>query len=216
MKKIVTLTLLGLATKYCAAQVYLSPVVGYQVDLTNSHFQQFNTGLQFSNKFNSIYELIFSVQNSNAIPYHSSDSAFSANPQVPLYNDAKKTIRPQLFSVQVGHRLTIAGRKTKNVFAIAFYTGVAAQKIKVSYDYDKTNYTVLNPDATQKRTGLFLSGGFEYTRILTNGRILLQLNYAAPTIGEKINYPSSFDFMAPLAFNVGYSILLKHNRHEKK
>ena len=40
------------------------------------------------------------------------------------------------------------------------------QKIKVNYQYDKSNYIVLNPDETEEQTGLYVSTGLEYMRQL--------------------------------------------------
>jgi hypothetical protein len=99
------------------------------------------------------------------------------------------------------------GRATNNSLFFVYYLGVSNQKIKVDYSYDKTNYTILNPDKSVSKTGLYLSGGLEYMRNLKTGRIFTQL-LAGGFIHDAINYPNSFYFLAPLSFNVGYSILI--------
>lgn len=124
-------------------------------------------------------------------------------------------MRPSALSFTMGHRFTVIGKNAANVFLVIVYAGFTAQKIAVSYNYDKNNYTILNPDQTQKRISSVISGGVEYMRLLKNGRLFAQLIAASEPVGKKIKSPSTFDFMAPLSFNVGYSIPLKNNKHEK-
>lgn len=204
---IISLILLGAC---CKAQVYLEPFIGYQTDLNSNDFKQVNTGLQCSFKKSKGYEFVLQIQESWAIPFIAADSSFTPNPALPVYASAKKTIRPKASSFSVGHRFVVAGKKTANIFSILFNTGITYQNIKVSYQYDKSNYTILNPDKTQSRLGLYISGGSEYMRLLTNGRIFFQLNVATPPFGKKIKYPSSFYFMAPLAINIGYAVAIKN------
>jgi hypothetical protein len=90
------------------------------------------------------------------------------------------------------------------------YTGFLYQKMDVDYQYDKTNYIVLNPDKTSEVAGLFLSGGLEYMRQLKTGRLFAELNFSTPPVTGKRSYPYSFNTMAPFSINFGYSILLKN------
>jgi hypothetical protein len=151
----------------------------------------------------------FQLQKSWPLPYVSNDSSFSTNPTLPVYASAKKILRPSATSFAVGHRLKVVGKKSVNIFSLIAYTGLTAQKINVNYTYDKNNYTILNPDKTQKRISVFLSAGAEYMHLLKNSRFFIQLIFSTPPIAKKINYPSSFNFLAPLSFNAGYSIQLK-------
>ncbi len=203
----ISLMLLG---TYCKAQVYIEPFIGYQIDLTSNDFKQVNTGLQCSFKKSKGYEFVLHLQESWAIPFIASDSSFTTNPALPVYASAKKTIQPKATSFSVGHRFVVAGKKTANIFSILFNTGITYQNIKVSYQYDKSNYTILNSDKTQSRLGFYISGGAEYMRLLTSGRIFFQLNVATPPFGKKVKYPSSFYFMAPLAINIGYAVAFKN------
>lgn len=219
MRKIISLLIVfNLVSGFCFAQVYIEPVVGYQFDLNNSKnkFKQINTGLQLSLKTTKVYEVIFLLQKGWSVASVSNDSSFSLNPSLPLYANAEKTIRPSSFSFSVGHRFVIAGKKSNDIFSILLNTGITYQKISVGYNYDKNNYTILNPDQTQKRWAAFISAGVEYMRLLKTGRLFGQINFSSPPTGKKINYPSSFKFMAPLSINAGYSILLKKNKHAKK
>jgi hypothetical protein len=210
MRKITTLIIaLNFFAAYCVAQIYIEPVIGYQIDLNNKkRLNQINSAIQFSWKVSKYYGLVFQLQKGWPLPYVSSDSSFSTNPALPVYASAKKTIRPSVTSFAIGQRITVIGKNSVNIFSFIAYTGLTAQKIGVSYAYDKNNYTILNPDKTQKRVSVFLSAGAEYMHLLKNGRFFTQLIFSTPPIGKKIKYPSSFKFLAPLSFNAGYSIPL--------
>jgi hypothetical protein len=210
MKLILSLSLAGSLLAFtCCAQLYIEPVAGYQMDMNHSGFKQINSSLQLSFKKSNHYEFILLLQKSWPLAMVSSDSSFTANPSLPLYTAAKKTIQPGSFAVSAGHRFVVAGRGGRNKLSLLLNTGITMQKIKVSYGYDKINYTVLNPDKTQSRTNVFISAGAEYMRLLKNGRLFFQLNVCSPPAGRRLKYPSSFTFMAPLNFNLGYSIPVK-------
>ena len=216
MRKIVALLIsVWLFAFACKAQFYIEPIVGYQLDLnSNNKFKQLNTAVQFSFRKNRHYELTVLLQKTGFSKYVSGDSSFTLNPALPLYANAAKTIRPSSFSVAVGHRFTIVGGKTNNIFSFILYSGLNVQRFAVAYKYDKSNYTILNPDKTITLAGIYLSGGFEYMRKLKNGRFFTQLVVASPP-ARKIKYPSSFGLMAPLSLNAGYSIFIKKTKHAK-
>lgn len=209
MKKFTAFILLVTFFNCCLAQTYLEPFIGYQTDLNSNDFKQLNTGLQCSFKKSKRYEFILQLQKSWPLAFTTSQAAFTPNPSLPVYINAKKDIRPGAMSMAIGHRIKVAGKATANIFSVIVFTGGTYQHIKVNYQYDKNNYSILNPDKTQQRVGLFLSGGAEYMRIIKSGRIFFQLNAATPPAGKKPDYPSSFNFMAPLAFNAGYAVLIK-------
>jgi hypothetical protein len=217
MKKIIALLItISLFDGYCVAQFYIEPVIGYQIDLNNKNrFEQINSAVQCSFKKSKNYEFVLQLQKSWPLPFFSNDSSFSQNPALPVYANAKKTIRPASSLFAIGHRITVTGKNSSNIFLVVLYTGITSQKIQVSYQYDKSNYTILNPDQTQERVGIIFSGGLEYMRLLKNGRLFIQLNFVTEPVGKKIKYPSSFDFIAPLSLNAGYSIPIKKNKHEK-
>ena len=216
MKKILILILPLQLIIYCGkSQVFAEQFIGWQTDLNGNRFKQLNTGLQLSLKKSSSYELMLQLQKSWPVKIVSNDSAFTTNSNLNVYAGAKKTIKPAMSSVSLGQRIAVAGKKTANILSIIIYTGITYQRIAVSYVYDKSNYTVLNPDKTQAVTGFYISGGAEYMRLLKNGRVFFQLSLAAAPLGREMNYPSSFNFMAPLAFNAGYSFTIKKIQHEK-
>lgn len=214
MKKLILLFLsIILFTKLTKAQIYLEPIVGYQNGLNNSgHFSQINSAIQFSfipsRKKGSPFSLQF--QKSWPLAYHAVDSSFSLNPSLPLYSPAKKTIKASNYSFSVSKHFKIYGNQPTGTFNIVLGVGVTHQHILVEYDYDKSNYTVLNPDQTQDITNYFLSGGVEYIKTLKVGRVFAQINFS--TRGGKNSYPTSFGFMAPITLNIGYSILIKNKK----
>ena len=216
MKKIFALVIaLCLFTVGSKAQFYIEPIVGYQYDLNGKNkFKQLNTAIQCSFRKNRHYELTVLLQKTWPSKYLSSDSSFTLNPSLPLYASAAKTIRPSAFSAAVGHRFTIVGGKTNNIFYVILYAGLNVQRFAVAYQYDKNNYTVLRPDKTITIAGVYISGGFEYMHKLKNGRLFTQLVVASPP-ARKIKYPASFSLMAPLGFNAGYSIFIKKTKHGK-
>ncbi|HVZ98157.1 MAG TPA: hypothetical protein VG847_14845 [Chitinophagaceae bacterium] len=200
----------------CIAQLYIEPIAGYQYDLNNhGHFNQLNTGVQAAFSKGRNYELVVKVQKSWGFPYRSSDSSFTANPSLPLYAAANKTIRPSIWFFSVDHRFKINSRNPKQRFSFLLLTGFTDQRLTVNYQYDKVHYTILNPDATQKMFSLYVGAGVEYMRFIGNNRVFAQLTISSPPVSNAIKYPSSFSYMAPLAFNAGYSIFIKKKKHEK-
>jgi hypothetical protein len=210
MKKVLPLLIaLGLFAGKVSAQIYVEPVIGYQLDMNNNGFKLVSSAVQLALQKSRRYELIFLLQKSWPLAITSNDSAFTANSSLPVYTAAEKTILPGSFAVSIGHRFVLAGANGLNRFSLLVNTGLTAQKIKVRYRYDKSNYTILNPDQTQNRFSVFISGGVEYMRLLKSGRIFFQTVVSSPPAGKPIKYPSTFKFMAPLNFNIGYSILIK-------
>ena len=206
---------LYLFTIACKAQLYIEPVAGFQYDINNHNkFKQINTAIQLSFRKNRHYEFILLLQKTWPLKNLSGDSSFSTNPALPLYSNAEKTIRVSSYSLAAGHRITITGGKTNNIFSVILYAGLNVQRFAVAYKYDKNNYTILNPDKTLTAEGLFISGGFEYMRKLKKGRFFTQLIIASPPTA-KLKYPASFNIMAPIYLNAGYSILIKKSKHEK-
>jgi hypothetical protein len=217
MNKVIALLLSILFFCNCDAQFYVEPIVGFQKDLSEgSKLKQINSAINIAWKVGSKFELILQGQRSWPISYKSSDAAYTTNPALPVSVVANKTISPSALSLLVGQRTKIWGRATNNSIFFIAYIGVSNQKVKVDYSYDKTNYTILNPDKSLNETGLYLAGGAEYMRNLKFGRIFTQLMVGG-FVHEAIKYPNSFNFLTPFTFNIGYSIpLFKKIKDEKK
>jgi hypothetical protein len=205
-----------LVTATTFAQFYLEPFVGFQIDMVNkARFKMINTAVQGNYQFNKHAELFVRLQKSWPIENTTHESSYTANPSFPVYATAIKKAKPSGYSAAFGNRIRLNGANKHHVFSFMFFGGYSFQKIEVNYKYDKNIYTILNPDQTLKKGGFFVGGGFEYMRIIKNGRLLFQLNLASPPIVEKIKYPYSFTLMVPLSFNIGYSIMLKKRNNEK-
>lgn len=192
----------------------MEPVIGYQVDLKNKPgLNQLNTSAQFA--FNiKRSELLLLVQKDWPVASSSSDSSFTTNPALPLYSGAKKKLYPNSLSFGLGYRKTIAGNETKQHLSFFIFAGLSYQNIRVKYNYDKNNYTILNPDKTQETTGLILGAGIEYMLPIKNGRFFLQVSIKTPPTA-RISYPSSFQYNSPLSFSLGYSFQIKTYHEEK-
>jgi len=207
MRPLLLLLILFIAAKPVAAQVFIEPFAGYQLDLNNQAKNRlFNSGIQLALKKKK-YEFLVQLQYSWT--QHSgryTDSSFTINPALPLYSPAIKMVKPSIFTFGIGNRIKLAGKKTNNSLFAKLYAGLMYQKVTFNYQYDKNNYTILNPDQTKDETGLFVSAGVEYVRQLPFGRIFFDVNFSTPPAGKLIL--SAFKFVSPLSFNIGYSIQL--------
>jgi hypothetical protein len=208
MRRAFLLCLAIACCKMVCGQVYIEPFAGYQKDLNNRNFHLLNTGVQLAYTKSRRYEMIFQLQKSWPTGGNSSDSSFTVNPNLPLYSAAVKQTRPWAITAAFGNRLKILG-DNKNGLNIKLYAGFVYQRIGVRYQYDKANYIILNPDKTLQAAGVFLSGGLEYMWQLPGGRFFAEINFCTPPATGKLSYPYSFNLMAPLSVNIGYSIQLK-------
>jgi len=214
-KKMLTAISLILLSTVCMSQIYIEPFIGYQSDMNSGNFRQFNTGIQSSFKFSKTYELVFQVQKSWPNTSNGTDSSFSLNPNFPLYAPAQKSIRPSSFTITFGNRIRLTNEASLNALNLILNIGFCDQSIEVKYNYDKSNYTILNPDQTQDRSGVYFGGGIEYMRLLRKGRVFIQMTVSTPPAGDKIKYPSTFNVMAPIAVNVGYSFMVSKKKNGK-
>lgn len=211
MKKIVLLLLLAVFSgAYCSAQFSLEPYVGYQHDLNNysKGFKQYNTGLQIVWKAQRRYEILMMVQGSWPVSKTGTDSIFTTNPSLPVAALASNTYSPTSLYVAVGQRFKVTNTASINSLAIVVNVGICYQKITVSHKYDKSNYVILNPDNTIDRTGPYLSGGLFFMHTTGNGGLFAEAIISSPPVGGKTRAYSSYNFLAPLAVNIGYSITL--------
>ena len=200
----------------CFAQLYIAPVAGYQLDVANNKsFHQINTGIQISMKMSRRYEMILRIQTCLSKEYHYSDSSFTPDPLLPLYEPAYKNIDPQLWYFSFDQRFILNPKNKKQLFSFLLRTGFNSQVLMVSYQYDKTHYVILNPDRTLKASNFFIGAGIEYMRLFKDNRLFVQLAIDSPPAYQGKQYPSSFSFIAPLSLNIGYSFLLQKKKHEK-
>ena len=219
MKKLIALFLVfHIFLQFSFAQFYIEPTTGYKFSTgtTEPKFKMLNTGFQLAWKYTSHYELLLQLQYSWPISSNAVDSAFTLNPSLPINILVPFAVKPSISSIAIGHRFKITTNKSPDILSILLYTGVAFQQIKVSYQYNKSDYILLNPLQTQQRIGLFLSTGLEYMRQLENGRVFFQALIATPSSGRNKPPPPSLAFKAIISLNAGYSIMLKKYSHGKK
>lgn len=195
------------------AQIYFEPLTGYQVDANNG-FNQLVAGGQLSMVTGDSHELLFVYRKSWSANQPGVDSSFTANPALPVYAPAPKNIRARSGTFAVGHRFFVTKANKRDAVSILFFTGITHQVIDVKYQYDKLNYSILNPDQTVGKTGLFLGLGAEYMRKLKVGRIFGQLFISTPPSLKSIPDPSRFQWVVPVNINVGYSIQLKAKKEK--
>jgi len=213
MKHIILLIFFSAVIVYpTKAQIFIEPIAGFQKDFNNSKFNLVNTGLKFSFKESRHYELLVAAYRSWGFSTGGNDIAFTVNPALPLSSIAAKKIIPSAISIALGHRIAITGNKPKDKLSLLLYTGVTFQQFAVKYQYDKENYTILNPDGPLNRNGIYMSGGIEYMRMLNKGRLFFQLLAATPPSGKESKYPNSFHAMAPVNFQAGYSVIIQPKR----
>lgn len=211
MKQKISLAILLCSFNVCCAQTYLEIFTGYQTDINSgkTHFNLINSGFQITVKKNRRYEIMLQLQKSWGIPGNSTDVAYTANPGFPLQSTAEKTITPSVASFLLGNKFVVTGKNFPGNISFVVYGGFSYQKLKVKYQYDKNNYTILNPDRTQEGTGLFFLTGIEYMKDVKNGRFFFQVLAGPPPTMKGTSSNISFNFIAPLSFNAGYSFILK-------
>jgi len=192
-------------------QQYIEPVAGYRADVNSRGVAQFNTGIQYTFKKNSRYEMMVRVQKNWPLKHFSSDSSFSVNPLLPVYAPAYKTKEVKSWDFSFDQRFILNPAGKNHHFSVLLRLGFVSEKIDVSYKYDKSNYTVLNPEETRSKFSLYIGTGFEYMKLIKDNWAFIQLTLDTPPLGKVVSPSSSF--MAPLALNVGYSFKIKKMKH---
>jgi hypothetical protein len=210
MKRVLLFLLSLLLVQNAFAQFSLEPYFGYQKDINNSryHFSQVNTGLQFSYALSKSSDLLLQIQASWPNTTNRTDSLFTTNPALPLYFTADNTIKPRSWYFGIGQRFNLKEWQHKHTLYGVYYTGINLQKITVHHPQAKDDYTILNPDQSSQKTGPYLSGGIGYKRSITGGQLLAQLTLSTEPLGKDGPAYATYNFLAPLALNVIYSIKL--------
>jgi hypothetical protein len=203
----------------CKAQFYFEPLIGYQIDQSyngrDGKFNQFNSAISFIWQCDDKYGVGIQIQRTFPRQYHSIDSSFTANPAFPIYAPAYKTITVKFYSVSIAQHIYIFGWKNQSRINLIVNEGIMNVSMNVSYNYDKTNYTILNPDRTEIMNAAYFTPGVEYVRQLKYGKFFGQVSVTTVT-NAKTGYPNSFKYYKPISLNIGYSIPIISNHYEKK
>jgi hypothetical protein len=218
MKQIILFSLLICSYNILFGQTYLDIFTGYQKDINNKqyNFEMINSGIQVAWKKGRKYELLLQLQAGWGISKSFSEIAYTSNPDFPVNSNAKKILTPSSAAFSIGHRFITTGKNFPGSISILLYSGLAYQRIKVTYQYDKVNYTILNPDRTQADIGVSFTVGAEYMKQLVNGRVFFQALIGPQPIMKRIPSNISFSFMAPLSVNAGYSFIIKAQKKHAK
>jgi hypothetical protein len=223
MRKIIftnILTWLFIFTAY--SQTYIEPFLGYRANQSTKlndnpavTLKQIYTGIQLSKLKRDTYEYAFQLSIGIPIAEKGSDSSFTLNTNLPLYASANKTIKVfSIFSYFI-QKYKLIGFKNNDKINVLVNTGLAYRSIKVSYNTDKNNYVILNPDKTQNVFGASLGFGFQYTHSFKKNRFFIQADIDFPLIRQKNKYFTSFKTLVPLTVIAGYSFEIKNKKHGK-
>jgi hypothetical protein len=218
LKKIFAFTIPFFITLTAYTQKYLQPFVGYRAYINGQPkndnrptLRQLNFGVQLLKERKENYEngfrLIIALPFSNNTVY---DSSYTLNPNLPVIAFAKKTVQVYSLSASFIQKYLLFNIKQKNELGILVHTGFAYQKVKVSYDYDKKNYVILNPDKTINGYGVLLGFGLQYARFIKSNKFFVESMLDLPIVTSKNKYPSPLKIIFPVGFNIGYSIALKN------
>ncbi|MFT3749239.1 MAG: hypothetical protein QM768_13020 [Agriterribacter sp.] len=193
------------------SQNTVEPCVGYSIDLANKPaFSQANIGLQYPVINHRVYQLLIRVQGGLPLNNQSGiDAAYTPDPALPLSVTAAHKAKWHSAALIIGNRFKLiswAGKNTISPFANA---GIAYQKINVVYDnYNKEQYTVLNPHRDLKKFGLCIGGGIQYKRNLGAGAVFLHAEVlSSPVVDSLNNY--HYKLPVPLSINIGYVVEFK-------
>jgi hypothetical protein len=203
-------------TAYTQKQV--EPFVGYRAyengqtkDDTRPTLHQLNFGIQLLKTKKDYRENGFRLN--IALPFANNsvyDSSYTLNPNLPLTAVAKKTVGVYSFSISFYQKYLLLKLKKKNEISMFVHSGLAFQKLKVSYDYDKKNYVILNPVKTINSFGILLGFGLRYSRTIKTNKIFIESVTDIPIITSRNKYPSPLKVIFPVGLNIGYSIAIKN------
>lgn len=210
MKNILLYLILVLFCNTGSAQTYIEPFIGFAADIRqNQRLNMINTGVQFAFAKKSGYEFIVGAVQGFGIKINGSDSSFTANPSLPIYSNAEKTVHAEFSGIYTNHRFRFF-RTGKNQYVnFNFIAGIRMQRVVVNYILSNPDYIVLNPETNYLRLGIYAGTGFEYIYLFKKGRIFFQSNIITPSIRRKREKINSFNQPVPFNFNLGYSFPLK-------
>ena len=216
MKRLL-LTLVAFASFFNVfSQNYIEPFLEFRtnksIEKTNNPaviLHQIYTGIQLSKIKSHRFEYAFQLGFGLPISHKRADSSFTLNTNLPVYMKANKTISVFSTSIYYVQKYLLVDVKEKDKLNFLINTGFTYRNLKITYDYDKTNYTILNPDKTQSLLGVSVGMGFQYTHIIKNNRLFIQAYMDFPLIRPKTNYPGVLKTIVPLTTAIGYSLKQK-------
>lgn len=194
------------------SQNSIEPYIGISSDQENNYkFKQANIGLQLVVLDHKVYNMLFTFQ--GGLPVNKStgiDKAYALNSELPLVADAYRETKVSSFSFGFMHRFKVATWQQKNSVSLFVSTNFLHQHIKTDYEYNKTEYTILNPHRNYKKNGFNLNFGVMYAYWLNNGhRLFAQGVVSTPATNKSSDDLHGYKSIAPIALHLGYAIKFK-------
>lgn len=200
-------------------QTYIEPFLGFRANKSTEDnnkpyiiLQQIYTGIQLSKLKRHNYEYAFQLSVGIPIAKKGFDSSFTLNTNFPLYAPANKTIKVNAISTYFIQKYKLIDFKSNDDINLLLNTGLVFRQIKVTYNNDKNNYIILNPDKTKMVFGGSLGFGFQYTHTYKKNRFFIQADIDFPIITKKDKYVNSFKTLFPLTILAGYSFEIKNKK----
>ena len=157
----------------------------------------------------------FFIEATKGIGYNrlSDADAYTTSPQLPQQVFLTKAIHLNSFSVGTGAAIILYTKKN-NRFTLNLSAGFCSEEFTVVYrNYDKANYEVLNPDVSEKMSGLYVSAAGVYNFHKTKQDMFIMLRIQSPsTAGHADRYTLSYTKTAALQLTFGYKLFYNQKR----
>lgn len=135
--------------------------------------------------------------------------AYSANPQLPAEVPVTERVRNQSLSIGMGAIINLYTGK-KNDVKLNLSSGFASVGYIVSYKgYDQVHYEVLNPDGTERVSGLYGAISTAYNFTAQQKDLFIMLRFQTAPLATRSRYPYSYHFAVPLQLTFGYQYIYK-------
>jgi hypothetical protein len=189
-----------------SAQSYVSLSTGISKDVSNNAVPYYAIPVMVQWKpFRKHWDVLFFETDYNIpIAGYNTGTAYTLNPSLPASVTVKEKIRPSVFTQFMGATFSWDVDTTKrNSFFINPLVGICNQSFSVKYEnYDNKNYEVLNPDVDLERASLVcaIEIGYKF-----HNDFIVMLHAQSGMLSDKGSYPLSYEFIAPLQLNLGYT-----------
>lgn len=206
------LTLLFFLPFVAKSQNAIEPYIGYNVDVNNKGaFSQVSIGLQYPVVNKPIYQLLIGVR--AGLPLNKQTgigTAYTFDQTLPLKTSVGYTTKWYSYSLLLQNRIRVASwANHKNAISAIINVGLTRQKIAArndSYDWDK--YTILNPQTTATKNGVFVGIGTHYKHVAPGGFFFFQIDINSPPIAKKLD-SYYYNNPAPFGMHFGYIVNFK-------
>ena len=135
--------------------------------------------------------------------------AYTTSPQLPEHVSLTEAININSLSIGTGGAIVIYTNKKNNRFTLNLSIGICTEKFKVTYrNYDNENYEVVNPDVSDKRSGLYVSaaGVYNFHKGKQDMFIMLRVQSQSTAGPTDKYYHLSYENTAPLQLTYGYKL----------